>query len=168
MKKVIQNEELFEGRELVFDENPITGNISLSLDGQLLEKRNKKEFILKQNEEEIKLIYTGNRVSGSQLKVGDKTYPVLDKQPVYIWPIAVLPFLLVMIFSSIPALAKNGFPVVGGAIGGGISGLLSVLSFYMMTTTKKPLFKILIGLAFTLGTVLICYLLGLAIVNLLS
>ncbi len=167
MKKVIQDVEVFQGKELILDENVFTGHISLSLDGKPLEKLNKKTFIVKQEEEEFKIVYTGNRVSGTQLKIGDNFYPVWDKQPVYVWPLAVLPFLFVMIFSNIPALAKNGFPVVGGAIGGGISAVFCVLSFYTMTTTQKILWKILISIAYIVGTVLVCYLLGLAIISML-
>lgn len=168
MKKVIQNDELFEGKELILEEHPVTGNVTLSLDGKPLTKIGKKSFIVKLEEEEIKILYEGNRVSGTRLRIKDNTYPVWDKQPVYVWPLAFLPFLLIMIFSNIPYLAKNGFPVVGGAIGGGISGALCVLSFYTMTMTRKPLWKVLISLAFVIGTILICYLLGTVIIAMLS
>lgn len=65
---------------------------------------------------------------------------------------------------NVPSLIKI-FPVVSGAIGGLISGIFAVVSLYVMKLTKKPHWKILIGLGFFVLTVLICYLIALAILS---
>lgn len=168
MKKSIREESLFQDKELIVEENPWSGKITLTLGGEPLKRIGKKVFVFKMNDEEKKIVYGGNKATGTHITIEDKTFPVFPKQPPYVWPLAVLPFLLVLILSNIPALAKAGFPVVGGLIGGGISGMFSALSWYVMSMNKKHIWKILMGLAFILITILICFLLGLAIVALLN
>lgn len=166
MKRVFLDEEAFPGKELVFEENIWTGKVTISLGGYPLNKIDKKSYFVRINGVDKTLRYVGNKSSGSYLELDNKKYPVYEKQSWYIWPLIVLPFILIMVFGNIKYFAQNGFPVVGGAIGGGISGLMCALALYAVLNTKKPIFKVLIALAFSAVTVLICFLIGLVIISL--
>lgn len=168
MKKRIKDEVIFQDRELMVEENPWNNRITLKLNDEPLKRIEKKTFVYTQDGMEKKIVYGGNKLKGTYITIDDKTIPVFPKQPPYVWPLAILPFLLILILSNIPALGKAGFPLIGGLIGGGISGGLSCLSLYVMSMNEKHIWKIFIGLAFIALTILICLLLGLAIVSIFT
>ncbi len=153
MKKRIKDEVIFQDRELMVEENPWNNRITLKLNDEPLKRIDKKTFVYIQDGMEKKIVYGGNKLKGTYITIDDKTIPVFPKQPPYVWPLAILPFLLIL---------------VGGLIGGGISGGLSCLSLYVMSMNEKHIWKIFIGLAFIALTILICLLLGLAIVSIFT
>ena len=67
-----------------------------------------------------------------------------------------LGLVMVLIWGNSPALCEI-FPIVSGAIGGAVAGGMGVVSIYLMKTTKKFLYKILIGLGVFVATLLICF-----------
>ncbi len=164
MEKLIKNEELFEGKDVLVKYNSFTGKIIILINGMQAQKikRNTYEF------EGQTINFKGNFITGAKLIVKDKEYEVSEKQPIYVSFIAILPFVFDIVLSSIPAVGKAGFPLVGGAIGGAISGVMCFVSLYCMTLTKKHLFKVLIGLGFVALNLLICLFLGFIILSLIA
>jgi len=72
----------------------------------------------------------------------------------------------VLIWSNSTALATAFFPIVGGAIGGAISGLTACLCIMLMKNTKKIWLKLLIWAGLLFATVLVCYLIAALILSL--
>ena len=81
------------------------------------------------------------------------------KNSVFEIVLSVLIFAFVMVWGNNAKLCAI-FPIVGGAIGGGISGAGTGLSMILMRRTENVFFKLLIWLACFAGTVLICFLIA--------
>ncbi len=85
------------------EENPWNNRITLKLNDEPLKRIDKKTFVYIQDGMEKKIVYGGNKLKGTYITIDDKTIPVFPKQPPYVWPLAILPFLLILILSNIPA-----------------------------------------------------------------
>ena len=85
----------------------------------------------------------------------------------YEYVLAVLPFLLVIIWGSSVQLCSI-IPVLGGAIGGAISGGMGALSFNVMKKQNNPIMKIVIGVIFIAVAFGICTILGIALIDLIT
>ena len=72
--------------------------------------------------------------------------------------------ILVLIWGNVPDLVKI-FPVVGGLIGGAISGGFSMAALIYGKGTKNILVKLLIALVTTVIVFVICGLIGFAIIG---
>ena len=72
-----------------------------------------------------------------------------------------------MIWGNSPALCAI-FPVVGGAIGGALGGIGGVISLLLMKKQKSPLIKALIGVAVIAVTVFVAFIVGSALVSMVS
>ena len=67
--------------------------------------------------------------------------------------------VFVLTWGTSPSLCRI-FPIVGGAIGGGISGMTACMNLFLMRETKKVSFKLLIWLGMFLGTIAVCFLIA--------
>jgi hypothetical protein len=70
--------------------------------------------------------------------------------------LALIPFLFSIIWGNVPALFAI-FPVISGALGGGLSALCALSYLALMKKTDNPLHKILIGLAGASATIFALY-----------
>ena len=165
MKREI-NHSLFG--KIVYNENFWTGKKSVSINGKPLQKISKTTFkYVDDNNEESYVNLVGNIFKGVCLKFKDRHVVVSSATKWYEYVFAVLPFALIMVWGNSAALC-NIIPVVGGAIGGAISGLLGFSSVIVMKETKNVFVKILIGILFLAITFAVCTLIGYAIVGLIS
>ena len=76
----------------------------------------------------------------------------------------VLPFILIMVWGNSVALCSI-IPVVGGAIGGAISGGMGVVSLSLMKRQSNLLVKVLVGIGMLIAIFVICAVLGFAIMD---
>lgn len=161
MKININHEEL---GEIVYEENFWTGRKKVSLNGRELQKTGKKSFVTETGESvEIQ----GSYLSGALLQKGDASVRLTPPVKWYEIAMSILPFILVMIWGNVVALCEI-IPVVGGAIGGGISGLFSVLNLLIIKGVRNVWLKIVISLL-TVGIVFgICCGIGYALVAAIS
>ena len=150
--------------ELSVTENFWTGSKTLSLNGVKLQKVSKKQFSCRLGEQILDIFIDGNFLTGLKCTVNGKTYKVTEAAKWYEYVLAIVPFVFIMVWGNIPATIKI-FPVISGALGGAISALLSFTSLYVMKMIKKPYLKVLVGLGFFVLTVLICYVIALAILS---
>lgn len=164
MKKVFVSEKY---GNITYEESVWSGKKKVYVNGVVATQINKLSFSFKHEEENIEVIVYGNIFKGCTLKVGEERYEIYAKSLWYEYVLAILPFVFIMIWGNIPPLCEI-IPVIGGAIGGAISGVMGVVSISFMKNTKNVLFKLLIGIGFFLVTVLICAGLGLALVNVLN
>ncbi len=161
MKNVVNNEKI---GEIVYEESFWTGSKKLSVNGTPLEKTDKREF---KTADGVSVFVKGNFLTGVKLNFGGEDITVTPTVKWYEIVMAVLPFILIMVWGNTVALCKI-VPVVGGAIGGAVSGVFAVLSLFLMRSVKPVWLKILIGLAVTAATFGVCCGLGYAIVGIIS
>lgn len=156
MKKLIQVENV--GNVEVTQSN-LTGAFSISIDGKAMTKVNKKQFILKGEGEEktITAIVSGNSFQGFKLDIGGGIYAITESVPLYVYVLALIPFVVTIVLGNMTVLAQKGFYYVGGAIGGAISGMISILTIYVSTVSPKWWVKVLICLAGFAICFLTCY-----------
>lgn len=81
--------------------------------------------------------------------------------------LSVLPVALILIWGNSAALVSI-VPVVGGALGGLISGIIAVLNLLIVKGVKPIWLKILISIGMLAAAFLLCFLIGSMIVNVLT
>lgn len=158
MKQTIQHEKY---GEILYDENFWTGKKTLSINDTPLTKISKKEF---QTENGTIGAIKGNFLLGANLLIDNETISLTPKIKWYEIVLCILPFILIMVWGNTIALCKI-VPVVGGAIGGGLSALLSCVGLCLMRMVKPIWAKLLIGFATIAVTFGICCGIGFAIVS---
>ena len=164
MKKNFNSEKY---GNILYEESFWTGRKRITINGKVMKATSKTTFELQNEEEEIKALIIGNLLKGMTLKVDEEKFEVYAKSSWYEYVLAFMGVVLVIVWGNSVELCSI-VPVIGGAIGGGISGLLAVLSLMTMKKVNNPLLKVLIGLGMFVGTFLICMLLGVALVSALS
>ena len=158
MKVVIQHDTY---GEIVYNESFWVGKKSLTINGVEATKISKKEF---QMPDGTTAQIQGNFLYGACLLIGSESIRLTPKIKWYEIALAIIPFVLIMVWGNVVALCKI-VPVVGGAIGGGISGLLSVLGLVLIKSVKPVWLKILIAVAVAGVTFGICCGIGYAILS---
>ena len=153
--------------QIVYEENVWTGKKTILVGGVLLPKVGKNAFMLCTPSGNIPVTVSGNVFKATQLTIGSETITLSPAPKWYEIVLSVLPFILIMIWGNSPALCSI-LPVIGGAIGGAISGMFLVISLVSMKSKKSVVAKIGVGLAMTVGCFLICALLGFLMVSALS
>lgn len=78
-----------------------------------------------------------------------------------------LPFVLILIWENSVELCSI-VPVVGGAIGGGVSALVSLVALVLSKKSSNILYKLLIGIAGIIVAFALCAAIGFMIVSSLS
>lgn len=157
MRQVVQHEKI---GEIVYEEGFWTGKKSLYINGEQLEKTSKTTFTANSGEQ---VTLTGNFLKGVSAGIGGETVQIVPAIKWYEIVLSVLPFLLIMIWGNVVELCKI-VPVVGGAIGGFISALLSVTNVIIIKRVDKIWLKIVISVAMLAATFGICCGIGYAIV----
>lgn len=147
-----------------YQENVLSGKKSLSVDGEKLTKVSKKEFEYTNAETVTRFTIEGNALQGVNVVVNGQKYEFLQKTAWYEYIVAFIGFVFILVWGNVPALCAI-MPVVGGAIGGLIGALGAVLGIYMMRASNKPAIRLLIGFAGSVIAVVICILIGFAIVS---
>jgi len=153
--------------QIVYSESFWTGKKQIVVGGVLAVKDGKKSFSLPTPEGNIPITVSGNAMTSVKLTIGPTTVMVTPTPKWYEYILMVLPFVLVMVWSSSVALVSI-VPVVGGAIGGVISGAFAMISLSVMRSMKTPLHKVLIGLAMTVCAFIACAILGFYLIVILA
>lgn len=161
MKKIISNETY---GEIVYYESPWTGKKGLTVGGTPLEKKDKNTFEREIDGTREIFGIKGSFITGVKLLAGGQTHVLIDAPK---WYEIVLPFIIfafILVWGNIVATFEI-LPIVGGALGGAISGLLAMVCFLIMRFVKKIYWKLLVFAACFALTVLACYLIALAILS---
>ena len=160
MREVVQHSVY---GEIVYEENVWTGKKTLTFNGVPAKQISKKEYAL----DDKKALLKGNIYSGVIMQIDGEDIQLLAKPAWYEILFAVIPFAFLMIWGNSPALCAI-FPVVGGAIGGALGGIGGVISLLFMKKQKSPLVKALIGVAAIAVTVFVAFIVGSALVSMVS
>ena len=156
MKTVVQNEKY---GEFVVDENVWTGKIKVFLNGKELAKVDKTRYLI---EEKMYIDFTGNSIKGLYMTVDNQTTQVTAPAKWYEIALSVLIFVVILIWGNSLTLCSI-VPVVGGAIGGGLSAMLAVVNLFVMRGIKNVALKLLAFVGIFAVTFGLCAAIGTAI-----
>ena len=143
--------------EVEYIENAWTGKKEISINGNKLEKINRTTFKYVKDEKEVVAKIEGNYLGGSKLVVEDQTVQLTPKIKWYEAMLSIMIVLLICVWGNVVALCQI-VPIIGGAVGGAISGLFAMLNIMVMKATSNIWLKLLIWLGFMVATFLTCYL----------
>lgn len=153
--------------EIEYNENFFTGKKSISINGAELEKRSKNMFVYFDGEEHKSVVVVGNYLTGVKIVVGGQKIQIVKPVLWYEIALAVVMFAFFIVWGNVPALCEM-FPLVGGAIGGGITGVMAIGALVCMKFVKPVWAKILIWLGFAGATLGINYGVAMAIIGVLT
>ena len=160
MKRIVQDSAY---GEIICTESFWTGKKTLTINGVDAQPISKTEFA----QEGKKVVITGSLLFGLKLQIDNDTVVVSSKPKWYEIALAVLPLIFLLTWGNSATLCSV-FPVVGGAIGGALGGVGSMTSLLLMRNAKSVPAKLLIGIGVLLATLLIAFLLALAVVMLIA
>ena len=140
--------------------NKRTGKFSIQVDGKPMNRIGKNVFSLGQGSDKLVLSISGNLLKGYSIPHGKLIYPLSSPVPWYCYIIPSASFAMAMVLGNIPYLAQHGFYFVGGAIGGAIAGLCSMLSLSFAALVSKWWVRLLICLGGLLLTFGLCFAVG--------
>ena len=146
--------------KIVYQESFWTGRRSILVNGTALTRHNNKQF----GNDEIKATVMGNLFSGIVINFSG-TFVVMSQKTLPIeYILAFFPVLLIIIWANSPKLYSI-IPIIGGAIGGGVSGGCGAVALIYMKLRKNIFGKILVALislvvAFILCNIIAVYVFG--------
>ena len=157
MKEIVQHSIY---GEIVYNESFWTGKKALMINGVDAKPISKKEYMVN----EKRAILKGSFLTGSTLLIEGETIQLSPKAKWYEIILAIIPFLFLLTWGNSASLCSI-FPVVGGAIGGALGGVGAVISLFLMKTQKNPIVKTVVGIIVAVATILIAFVLALAILS---
>lgn len=150
--------------KIEYNESFWTGKKSLSINDVPLTKVEKNVFAYESGE---RVTLSGNSMSGVKLEDKGMTVQIVPSVKWYEIVLSILPFLLIVIWGN-SAYLRQIVPVVGGAIGGGVSAVLSGVNLFVVKNIKKVWLKILVSVGILAATFLVCYLLALLVLAVIN
>ena len=151
---------------IVYDENVWTGKRRIFINGTEIKKIKKNLYEYQNGEEKLNVSVKGNFISGIKLIIGAETIDVERAANWYEALCSGLIFALILVWGNSVELCSI-FPIIGGAIGGAVSGLMAFFNLLWMKSTDGVAKKLLIWVGMLVATVMICYVLALLYIALL-
>jgi len=146
--------------------NEFTGKIRIFLDEKEFTKIDKRAYILKISDERKEAVaIDGNFIKGIRVFYHKKYHQVLEPIPIYSIVLAGAMLSLSIIIGNIVNLSEFNIYYVGGAIGGGISGLFFALILYISRIIHKKWLQILLSIVIMLACFGVCLGVGTLIGN---
>ena len=146
--------------EIIYNESFWSGRKSLKINGVYVKPVSKNEYLIN----EKKAIINGSFLNGTTLLIDGESIQLTPKIKWYEAVLAMIPLFFLITWGNNVFLCSI-FPVVGGGIGGLLGGAGGALSLFFMKTQKKPILKITIGIIGAIATILIAFLIALAIIS---
>lgn len=142
--------------KIEYEESFWTGKKKISINGTPLEKQAKGVFVTQSGD---RVYMEGNYLTGSRINIGSERIQLTPPVKWYEIVLSVLPFLLIIIWSNSLPLVRI-VPVIGGALGGAVSAVMSFLNLFIIKGIKPVWLKILISVCMLAATFCLCFLLG--------
>lgn len=156
MRSIVQHETL---GTIVYEESVWTGKKTIFINNTPLVKQNKKLFLYSNGTTSKTVQVIGNFLSGTKLIIDNETIEITPTAKWYEIACSVFIFVLNVTWGNNVVLCSI-FPIVGGAIGGGISGLIAVGNILAMKSVKKVWLKLAIWIGMTIAMLVVCFLLA--------
>jgi hypothetical protein len=151
-----------------YEESFWTGARTLVQNGKKLEKRGKNEYLLSDGEREHRATLKGGLFAGVYLETEDGERiaftPALAWYEI-VFAVVILAFMVV--WGNSVKLCSI-IPVLGGALGGGITGVCIALGILFSKKTERAAIKLLIWLGVLVAAFLTCAILGVLATALLA
>ena len=158
MRKIIQHPVY---GKIIYTEGSWTGKKDLIVPGHDVHQVSKRSFLV----DGKSALIVGNFLSGAKLCIDGETIELSVKLKWYEVVIAILPLIFMWTWGNSAALCSI-FPVVGGAIGGIIGAIGWIVALLVMKKSVNPFYKIITGFGVAIATVLVSFLLALALLAL--
>ena len=161
MKRIIEHPVY---GQIEYNENIWTGKRDISINGVKLIKDKKNTYIYDTGENKISVSVQGSIFAGIQLVVGKDIIEIEKKSAWYETACSIAIFVLVLIWGNNTYLCSI-VPIIGGAIGGAISGGMAILNLRAMKSVKNVAVKLAVWLAMLIATLGICFVLGIVFLS---
>ena len=163
MKYSIQHDTL---GLVTYEESFWTGKSQLWVNGELLQKADKKTFVMTRDSKITYIHLTGNIIFGVTMSIDSEKIEIVPKAKWYELALVSLIFILTIVWGNSVQLCSI-IPIVGGAIGGAISAIVAITTLISMKRSK-PIMKVVIGICGIIVAFLIEYLVALLIIGALA
>ena len=150
-----------------YTENFWTGKKDIVINGGKLVHVKKNIFVYQNGETKIDVEVRGNFMSGAKLIIGEETIMVGQKPAWYETVCSIAIFIVILTWGNSVYLCSI-FPVIGGGIGGAVSGFMAILNLQAMKSAKSIVAKLCIWLGMLIATIVICFLIAALFVFLLA
>ena len=151
---------------ITYEESFWTGKKLIYINGKPLDKIDKKTFMYSKDFKNTMFKLKGNFLTGVKLCSNTEEITLIIPAKWYEMALSIFIVAFTLAWGNIPS-AVAIFPIVGGAIGGGVGGIMMVLNMYLMRLVKKWWLKIIIWLCVFATTLLILFILAIALVSIL-
>ena len=151
---------------IVYNESFWTGKKEVSINGKKLSMQKKNTFLWNCDGQSKIVTVKGSFVTGTKLILDGEEAQLTASPKWYEIICSVMIFAFIMVWGNSIALCKI-VPIVGGAIGGGISGAMAFLNLTLMKSQKNIWMKLIIWLAMLAATVALCHLAAIAFLSVL-
>lgn len=146
--------------KIEYTESFWTGRRNITVNGIALNRINNKNF----ERDDLKATVMGSILSGIVINVNGTYVTMCNKSTPLEYVLAFIPLVLIIIWANSPKLYSI-IPIIGGAIGGGVSGGCGAVSLIYMKLRKNIYGKILVALislvvAFILCNIIAVYVFG--------
>ena len=147
--------------EIIYEENFRTGKKRISIGGVLLQKQSRKTYAYVTAEGTALFELKGSALSGAKLIYGGEVIR-LTPPPTWYEILCTALFVIPLILGNVGI-----FPIIGGAIGGGVYGLMAFVTLVTMKDLSKVWQKLLVFAALYLATFALGFALALIFVAIL-
>lgn len=161
MKVTVENEKY---GIVEYKENFWTGKREISVDGKEYKHKIKNVYV-NSSGEKVKL--SGSYFSAVRLMVIDTYVEVVPKTTAFEYILAILPFIVIILWGNAPYLCSI-LPVVGGIIGGSISIFAGMMEIKIMRLFKSFILKFLVAAIIFAANMFVCHLIACAILGVFS
>ncbi len=147
--------------EIIYTESVFSGRKKIFVNGKELKKQSKNVYVTESGEQ---VTIKGSFYQGVELVIGVNKYQVSERLKWYEYLTIILPLVFNLIWGNSVTLCKI-IPMIGGALGGLVSALVGALGLVLISKCTKVWQRILVVIGTFVVSVLICYLLALAILS---
>lgn len=146
--------------EIVYDESFWSGKKRISVDGKTLTKSKRNIYVYQDPNTSLTVVLKGSVLFGLTMTINHGAEITIASPPKwYEIVIAVCILCIGIVLGNSPFAAV--FPLVGGALGGAISGVMAVLALMVVKPIPKVPVKLLVGIGLLALTFFICHIVGL-------
>ena len=133
-----------------------TGKKEIYFNGKKLQMQSKNTYVWNGEDQTKTVTLSGNLISGVKMQIDGTVVQLTPKAYWYEVVCSVMIFMLIIVWGSSVDLCRI-VPIVGGAIGGGISGGMGFANLVLMKSHKKIAFKLAIWGCMLVATFGICF-----------
>lgn len=151
--------------QILYNRGFWTGKTAISINGTPLKKQRRNLYVYENGEESVSVSVKGNEIVGIKLFIDGEAFVVMQAPAWYEIALSILLAVVVITWGSVPALCSI-FPIVGGAVGGAVAGVMTVLNLVAMKSVRNIGLKLVVWLAMLAATFGICFGIALIIIDL--